>query len=83
MIGALKSDFNAGGFSYTFPTEQTIELHSDHTTVQYGKFDEVSFHTLLPALASTLKSKRDATQAPRDGGLDIKIPEGPKNEMVK
>lgn len=29
-IGALKSDFNTGSFSYKIPEEQTIELHSDH-----------------------------------------------------
>ncbi|GAA5938357.1 alpha-keto acid decarboxylase family protein [Sporobolomyces koalae] len=83
MVGALKSDFNTGEFSYKFPTEQTIELHSDHTQVQYGTYPEVSFHTLLPLLASTLKSKQEVTKAPRDGGLDVQVPEGSKDEMVK
>ncbi|GAA6020346.1 hypothetical protein JCM11491_000321 [Sporobolomyces phaffii] len=83
MVGALKSDFNTGEFSYKFPTQQTIELHSDHTIVQYGSYPEVSFHTLLPALASTLKSKRDLKKAPHDAGLDIEIPDGPKDEMIK
>ncbi|GAA5869231.1 hypothetical protein JCM16303_000400 [Sporobolomyces ruberrimus] len=83
MVGALKSDFNTGEFSYKFPTEQTIELHSDHTIVQFATYPEVSFHTLLPALAGTLKKKDKLANAPRDGGLEIKVPDGPKDEMVK
>ncbi|GAA5835602.1 hypothetical protein JCM5353_000904 [Sporobolomyces roseus] len=83
MVGSIASDFNSGEFSYPFKTEQTIELHSDHTQVQYGNYESVSFHTLLPALASTLKPKQKNTQAPHDGGLDVKIPEGSKDEMVK
>ncbi|GAA5898576.1 alpha-keto acid decarboxylase family protein [Sporobolomyces salmoneus] len=83
QVGGLKSDFNTGEFSYKFPTEQTIELHSDHTIVQYGTYPEVSFHTLLPALASALKPKQDVSRAPRDGGLKTEIPEGPTDQMVK
>ncbi|KAF3316437.1 Pyruvate decarboxylase 1 [Orbilia oligospora] len=30
-IGALKSDFNSGGFTYHTSTKHTIELHSDYT----------------------------------------------------
>ncbi|GAA5949959.1 hypothetical protein JCM21900_005538 [Sporobolomyces salmonicolor] len=83
MVGGLPSDFNTGEFSYKFKTEQTIELHSDQTKVQYGHYPDVSFHTLLPALAQSLKPKRDVTQPPKDLGLDRKVPEGNMDEMVK
>ncbi|GAA5822122.1 hypothetical protein JCM10212_005920 [Sporobolomyces blumeae] len=83
QVGGLKSDFNTGEFSYPFKTEETVELHSDHTQVQYGTYPDVSFHTLLPALAQTLKPKRDLTKPIEDAGLDVKIPDGPKDEMVK
>lgn len=33
-IGALKSDFNTGSFSYHIPAEDSVELHSDHTQIQ-------------------------------------------------
>jgi pyruvate decarboxylase len=33
-IGALKSDFNTGSFSYKLTTDKQIELHSDHIIVQ-------------------------------------------------
>lgn len=33
-IGALKSDFNTGSFSWRIAPEDTVELHSDHTLIQ-------------------------------------------------
>lgn len=51
--------------------------------MQYGQYPDVSFHTLLPALASTLKSKGNFSQTPEDGGFVAKIPDGPKDQMVK
>lgn len=36
LVGSLKSDFNTGEFSYKMKTEEMIELHSDHTIVQYA-----------------------------------------------
>ncbi|GAA5861427.1 hypothetical protein JCM8547_006125 [Rhodosporidiobolus lusitaniae] len=83
MIGSLKSDFNTGEFSYEFADEQTIELHSDHTKVQYGHYDGISFHTLLPALARTLKKKEGISQPPSDVGLKKDIPAGDKDKVVK
>ncbi|GAA6014248.1 hypothetical protein JCM10207_006146 [Rhodosporidiobolus poonsookiae] len=83
LVGSLKSDFNTGEFSQAFMTEQTIELHSTHTHVQYGKYDGVSFHTLLPALAKVLKRKEGVTPPPKDLGLKVEIPAGDKNAMVK
>lgn len=33
-VGALKSDFNTGSFSWHITPENTVELHSDHTIIQ-------------------------------------------------
>lgn len=35
-VGALKSDFNTGSFSWHITPEDTVELHSDHTQIQVG-----------------------------------------------
>lgn len=82
MVGAIKSDFNTGEFSYEFDTKKLIELHSDHTVVQYADYPGVSFHTLLPALARSLKAK-DVEPVAEHAGLVRKIPEGSKDGMVK
>jgi pyruvate decarboxylase len=82
QVGSLKSDFNTGEFSYSFPTEQTIELHSDHTLVQYAHYNSVSFHQLLPALAKVLKRKTNVSQPPSDRGLQTEIPDGPADKVV-
>ncbi|GAA5969748.1 hypothetical protein JCM11641_008028 [Rhodosporidiobolus odoratus] len=83
MVGSLKSDFNTGEFSYKFEDVNVIELHSDHTQVQYARYENVSFHTLLPALSKTLKAKKQTEQPPANLGLKKEIPAGPKDEMVK
>ncbi|GAA6000098.1 alpha-keto acid decarboxylase family protein [Rhodotorula paludigena] len=83
MVGSLKSDFNTGEFSYPFEQEQVIELHSDHTLVQFAHYPDVSFHLLLPALAKALKPKPAVSQPPSDAGLKTNIPDGDKNAMVK
>ncbi|TNY24555.1 thiamine diphosphate-binding protein [Rhodotorula diobovata] len=82
MVGSLKSDFNTGEFSYPFPQETVIELHSDSTLVQYAHYPDVSFHVLLPALAKALKPKENVSQPPKDVGLSTTVPEGNKDEMV-
>jgi len=82
LVGAIKSDFNTGEFSYAFDTKKLIELHSDHTVVQYADYPGVSFHTLLPALARSLHPK-DVEPTAEHAGLVRKIPDGPKDEMVK
>ncbi|KAH9480463.1 Putative pyruvate decarboxylase C3G9.11c [Psilocybe cubensis] len=55
-IGSLMSDFNTGNFSYNIPKRHHIELHSDHTLVQYGRFDGIGMKNLLPKLTEKLKS---------------------------
>ncbi|KAK4331767.1 Pyruvate decarboxylase isozyme 1, partial [Rhodotorula toruloides] len=82
MVGSLKSDFNTGEFSYSFPTEQTVELHSDHTLVQYAHYPSVSFHQLLPALTKVLKHKPNVTHPPSDRGLQTQIPDGDADKVV-
>lgn len=41
-IGALKSDFNTGSFSWHIKPEETVELHSDHTTIQVRRCSATS-----------------------------------------
>ncbi|EKM79422.1 hypothetical protein AGABI1DRAFT_113984 [Agaricus bisporus var. burnettii JB137-S8] len=54
-IGLLSSDFNTGNFSYNIPIRRLIELHSDHTRIQYALFQGVGMKQLLPKLTERLK----------------------------
>ncbi|KAK4050117.1 hypothetical protein OIV83_003688 [Microbotryomycetes sp. JL201] len=80
-VGTLASDFNSGEFSWDIKKENLIELHSDHTLVQYAHYPSVPFHTLLPALTKTLKPKT-SNFAPCDAGLIRDIPASPRDQMV-
>ncbi|KDQ21760.1 hypothetical protein BOTBODRAFT_50327 [Botryobasidium botryosum FD-172 SS1] len=53
-VGALKSDFNSGSFSWGIRTDHTVELHSTHTTVGFAHFPNVTFRELLPILTEKL-----------------------------
>jgi len=53
-VGALKSDFNSGSFSWGIRTDHTVELHSTHTTVGFAHFPSVTFRDLLPILTEKL-----------------------------
>lgn len=53
-IGALKSDFNTGNFTYRIPQAHTIELHSTHTQIRYATFPAIGMKPLLPKLAARL-----------------------------
>ncbi|KAI0081530.1 pyruvate decarboxylase [Panus rudis PR-1116 ss-1] len=67
-IGALKSDFNTGNFTYHIPTQKTIELHSDHTRVQFAAYHGIGFKRLLPKLTarlSPLKSEAKTFSVPK------------------
>ncbi|KAG6380224.1 thiamine diphosphate-binding protein [Boletus reticuloceps] len=57
-IGALKSDFNTGMFTYRIPTTHTIELHSDCVLVRHAHFPNIGMKQLLPKLTSRLKDFR-------------------------
>ncbi|KAM0788188.1 hypothetical protein ACM66B_001347 [Microbotryomycetes sp. NB124-2] len=80
-VGTLASDFNSGEFSWQVKKENLIELHSDHTLVQYAHYPSVPFHTLLPALTKTLQPKT-SDFAPSDAGLVRDIPASAQDEMV-
>ncbi|KZT73975.1 pyruvate decarboxylase [Daedalea quercina L-15889] len=54
-IGALKSDFNTGNFTYHVPIARTIELHSDSLSVQYATFPGIGMKRLLPKLTARLQ----------------------------
>ncbi|QRV86347.1 pyruvate decarboxylase [Ceratobasidium sp. AG-Ba] len=49
-VGALKSDFNSGSFSWGIDARHMIELHSTHTKVGYATYPSVNFRNVLPAL---------------------------------
>ncbi|KAJ6261270.1 Alpha-peptide [Drechslerella dactyloides] len=53
-IGALKSDFNSGGFTYRTTTKHTIELHSDHTKIGFAMYPCISMKYVLQKLLGTL-----------------------------
>ncbi|KAF7978485.1 hypothetical protein HWV62_45623 [Athelia sp. TMB] len=55
-IGALKSDFNTGNFTYHIHTTHSVELHSDHTKVQFASFPGIGMKDLLPKLSKVLAS---------------------------
>lgn len=64
-IGALKSDFNTGMFTYHIPATHTIELHSDHTLVRHAKFPGIGMKSLLPKLTERLsKYQESASRIP-------------------
>ncbi|KAH8104669.1 pyruvate decarboxylase [Cristinia sonorae] len=58
-IGALKSDFNTGNFTYHIPISRTIELHSDHTRVQFAAYHGIGMKHLLPKLTAHLQPLSD------------------------
>jgi pyruvate decarboxylase len=51
--------------------------------VQYGTYNDVSFHTLLPALAKALKRKDNVAGTPKGQGLKADVPVGPSDKVVK
>ncbi|PWN47571.1 putative PDC1-pyruvate decarboxylase, isozyme 1 [Violaceomyces palustris] len=58
-VGALKSDFNTGNFTYRTPKESTVELHTDHTTIGYSHYPGIGMKGLLPKLAERLSRSRE------------------------
>jgi pyruvate decarboxylase len=53
-IGAIKSDFNTGNFTYRTSRAITVELHSDQTLVQYASYPGIGMKHLLPKLTARL-----------------------------
>ncbi|KIM66897.1 hypothetical protein SCLCIDRAFT_1210949 [Scleroderma citrinum Foug A] len=61
-VGALKSDFNTGMFTYRVAPIRTVELHSDHTLVRYARFPGIGMKVLLPKLTARLKEYREGAK---------------------
>ncbi|KAH7884985.1 thiamine diphosphate-binding protein [Phlebopus sp. FC_14] len=61
-IGALKSDFNTGMFTYSIPAVRTVELHSDHTLVRHAQFPGIGMKLLLPKLTARLRGFHDGAE---------------------
>ncbi|KAG8983377.1 Pyruvate decarboxylase 1 [Tulasnella sp. JGI-2019a] len=53
-VGALKSDFNSGGFSYHTSTKRTIEMHSSHIKIGYSLYPGMKMKFILRKLIDTL-----------------------------
>jgi len=53
-LGALKSDFNTGNFTYKIPGSHIVELHSDHTKIKYAYYPNVGMKEMLPKLTERL-----------------------------
>ncbi|KAF3192345.1 Pyruvate decarboxylase 1 [Orbilia oligospora] len=53
-IGALKSDFNSGGFTYHTSTKHTIELHSDYIKIGYATYPHINMKSVLRKLLNLL-----------------------------
>ncbi|EJU00145.1 pyruvate decarboxylase [Dacryopinax primogenitus] len=65
-IGTMKSDFNSGSFTWRMPGERTVELHSDHVVFQYGRFEGVTFQTILPLLVEKVHPLKPSQRIPHD-----------------
>ncbi|KAI0035188.1 pyruvate decarboxylase [Vararia minispora EC-137] len=59
-VGLLNSDFNTGGFTYRIEPTSTVQLHSDHTKIQYAMFPDVGMKHLLPKLTSALRDLKSS-----------------------
>ncbi|KAJ9073567.1 hypothetical protein DSO57_1014957 [Entomophthora muscae] len=63
-LGAVKSDFNMGGFSYQLGRSTTIEMHSDQVRVFNAIYPQVGMKTLLPKLTSKVSKFNHCPNAP-------------------
>jgi pyruvate decarboxylase len=66
-IGAIKSDFNTGGFSYRINQLKTIEFHSNYIRVKYSEYPGVRMNGVLAKVCAQL------------GELNVKAVQPPKN----
>ncbi|TFL02421.1 thiamine diphosphate-binding protein [Pterulicium gracile] len=71
-VGALKSDFNTGGFTYKVPRGKTVELHSTHTAIRYAVYPEIAMKELLPKLTARLSAGSQSYKIP---AFTSKLPE--------
>lgn len=64
-IGALKSDFNTGSFSYHINRAATIEFHSDRIQVKYATYPNIGMAHLLPLISAKLDKSKFCTASSR------------------
>lgn len=57
-IGALQSDFNTAGFSYTMSQMKTIDFHSYTVKVRYSEYPGVRMNGVLGKVAQKLDSSK-------------------------
>ncbi|KAK6525392.1 Pyruvate decarboxylase 1 [Orbilia ellipsospora] len=57
-IGALKSDFNSGGFTYHTNTKHTIEFQVDHIKIGYATYPGIGMKSVLQKLLGSLDFHR-------------------------
>ncbi|OJJ61154.1 hypothetical protein ASPSYDRAFT_43049 [Aspergillus sydowii CBS 593.65] len=55
-IGAIKSDFNTGGFSYRTGQLNTIDFHSTYVRVRYSEYPEINMKGVLRKVIKGLGS---------------------------
>ena len=79
-VGALKSDFNTGSFSYHISRQSTIEFHSDRTQVKYAVYPKIGMKQLLRRIVDELDAKKlTETATSKADAPDFKN-ETPKDE---
>jgi pyruvate decarboxylase len=57
-IGAVQSDFNTAGFSYSISQLKTIDFHSTFVAVGYAKFEGVRMNGVLSKMAERVELDR-------------------------
>ncbi|KIY50256.1 pyruvate decarboxylase [Fistulina hepatica ATCC 64428] len=55
-VGALRSDYNTGNFTYGIPVARVVELHSDHTKIGHAVYPKIGMKELIPKLTPRLLS---------------------------
>jgi len=80
-IGAIKSDFNTGGFTYQISQLQTIDFHSYTTCVKFSEYPGVRMHGVLRRLTKEV-GKLNITPGPSP---NYHVPQGldEKSDVIK
>lgn len=82
-IGALKSDFNTGSFSYHISRQSTIEFHSDRTQIKFAVYPKIGMKQLLRRIIDELdagKLTQTATSKADAPKFENKTPETSDDE---
>ncbi|CAG8522135.1 14719_t:CDS:2 [Funneliformis mosseae] len=54
-VGAIKSDYNTGGFSYHVNQAKTIEFGHENVKVFFARYEDLSLKQILPKITSCLE----------------------------